>query len=69
MIAKDIINAYKINQSVTQTANQLSVSLGVVRKTLITAGLITTPLTQRIAELSAMGLKQTEIADWWSLLF
>ncbi len=67
MNVDNLINAYKRNQSIYLTAKESGVSIGVVRKTLITAGIYTSPLVEQISKLSAMGLSEVEIAKKLSL--
>lgn len=63
MTPKDVLMEYNKRKSVNETAMELGISNGVVRKCLIEYGIIKTPLTERIAELRRIGMPQKDIAD------
>lgn len=63
MTTKDVVAEYQKWHSIKETARRLDVSHGVVRKCLITHGLLETPLTQTVAELIEAGVPQNEIAE------
>lgn len=63
MTTEDVIAEYQKWNSIKETARRLDVSHGVVRKCLITHGLLETPLTQTVAELIEAGVPQNEIAE------
>lgn len=63
MTTEDVISEYRKWNSIKETARRLDVSHGVVRKCLISHGLLETPLTQEVAELIAAGIPQKEIAE------
>lgn len=62
MKTEDVIAAYKKYESIKETARRIRVSESVVRKCLVSHGIINTPLTRKIAELQSQGLAQAEIA-------
>ena len=62
MTQKQILDEYRLRKTIKSTAKSLQISECVVKKTLITAGLYTTPLTTRIKELRATGMPQQDIA-------
>lgn len=63
MTTEDVVAEYQKWNSIKETARRLDVDHGVVRKCLITHGLLETPLTQEIAGLIADGIPQKEIAE------
>lgn len=63
MTTEDVVAEYQKWNSIKETARRLDVSHGVVRKCLISHGLLETPLTQEVAELIAAGIPQKEIAE------
>lgn len=63
MTTEDVVAEYQKWNSIKETARRLDVDHGVVRKCLITHGLLETPLTQEIAGLIAAGIPQKEIAE------
>ena len=63
MTTEDVVAEYRKRGSIKETALRLDVSHGVVRKCLITHGLLETPLTQAVAGLIAAGVPQNEIAE------
>lgn len=62
MKTEDVIAAYKKYESIKETARRIRVSESVVRKCLVSHGIINTPLTRKISELQSQGLAQAEIA-------
>ena len=62
MKTEDVIAAYEKYESIKETARRIRVSESVVRKCLVSHGIINTPLTRKIAELQSQGLAQAEIA-------
>lgn len=62
MKTEDVIAAYEKYESIKETARRLMVSESVVRKCLVSHGIINTPLTRKIAELQRQELAQAEIA-------
>lgn len=62
MTIKDICDVYRQCDSMRATAHQLNISHGVVRKCLIGAGLLDSPLIRRIADLRSSGMDSVEIA-------
>lgn len=63
MTTEDVVAEYQKRNSIKETARRLDVSHGVVRKCLITHGLLETPLTQEIAGLIKAGATQKEITE------
>lgn len=63
MTTEDVVAEYQKWNSIKETARRLDVSHCVVRKCLITHGLLETPLTQEVAELAEAGVPQNEIAE------
>lgn len=63
MIGDDIAKSYRKTQSLRATAAETGVSEGVVRKVLITRGVISSPLIERIRELQNAGMPQKDIAE------
>lgn len=63
MKTEDVIAAYEKYESIKETARRLMVSESVVRKCLVSHGVINTPLTRKIAELQSQELAQAEIAQ------
>lgn len=63
MTTKDILTEYNKRKSIRATAQELGISEGVVRKVLIGYGVISTPRTRRIMELSATGMPEKDIAE------
>lgn len=63
MTTEDVVAEYRKWESIKETARRLDVNHGVVRKCLITHGLLETPLTKEISELIAAGIPQKEIAE------
>jgi len=63
MKTEDVIAAYEKYESIKETARRIRVSESVVRKCLVSHGIINTPLTCKIAELQSQGLAQIEIAQ------
>lgn len=63
MTTKDVVAEYQKWGSIRETARRLGVSHGVVRKCLVTHGLLETPLTQAVAELVNAGVPQKEVAE------
>ena len=63
MIKDEIMRSYRLTKSMRRTAAELHVSQGTVRKVLIGAGVLTSPLIKRIAELRALGMPDKDIAD------
>lgn len=62
MINDDIISKYRECKNMKKTARELNVSFGVVRKTLITAGLYSSPKTELIKEYANIGASDADIA-------
>lgn len=62
MIQDDILRSYRITKSIKRTARELEVSECTVHKALLSAGVISTPLSERIKELIAAGMPQKDIA-------
>lgn len=62
MTKEEIITEYNKLGSIKATATSLGISHGVVRKALIDAGMLETPLIRRISELRASGLSRNDIA-------
>lgn len=63
MQLKDVLAEYNKRKSIRATAQELGISEGVVRKVLIGYGVISTPLTRRIAEFKATGMPDKDIAE------
>ena len=63
MIKDEIMRSYRITKSMKRTAAEVGVSQSAVRKVLIGAGVLTSPLIKRIAELRALGMPDKDIAD------
>lgn len=63
MIRDEILKSYSKTKSMRKTAEIVNCSHTAVRKVLVGAGIISTPLTQRIAELQATGMSQKHIAE------
>lgn len=61
MTTGDVVMEYKKRLSIRETARELDISEGVVRKCLITHGEIETAMTQRIGALLQEGYSQKEI--------
>ena len=59
-----ILAIYRVHRSIRGTATRAGCSTGCVRKTLITAGIVKTPLTERIAELRKQGMSQLAISEY-----
>lgn len=64
MMHDDIIRSYRATKNQKQTAVNLGVSETTVFKVLLTAGIITSPLSERIKELKAAGMPEKDIADF-----
>lgn len=62
MIEQDILALHRQGLSIRGISERIGVSTGVVRKVLIGAGLLDTPLIQRVAELRRAGMPQKDIA-------
>lgn len=60
---KEIAEIWKQCDSIRETASHFGISQGCVRKALITEGLYSSPIINRIAEFRERGLKPTEIAE------
>lgn len=58
----DIIGTYKDKKSIKATAKALQISESKVKKELISAGLISTTVSQRVARLAALGYPVAAIA-------
>lgn len=71
MTYQTIVDTYLQEESVKMTAKVLNISEGVVRKVLVSYGIIDTELTRKIAALREEGLssddiaKQLEISKSW----
>lgn len=63
MIREAVISSYRTTKSINRTAADLKISEQTVRKVLITAGMITSPLIERIKELEAAGMPRGDIAE------
>ena len=63
MTPTKILEIYRRRQTIKATAREAGCSEGVVRKVLVGAGIIKTPLTERIAELRNAGMTQSDIAE------
>lgn len=63
MTTKDVVAEYQKWGNIRETARRLGVSDGVVRKCLISHGLLETPLTQTVAALVNAGVPQKEVAE------
>ena len=63
MTTKDVVAEYQKWGNIRETARRLGVSHGVVRKCLISHGLLETPLTQTVAALVNAGVPQKEVAE------
>lgn len=63
MTTEDVVREYSKRQSIRETARELEISQSVVRKCLITHGLLETQRTRDIALLEKAGKTRTEIAD------
>lgn len=63
MTPEDVLAEYHQLQTIRATAQKLGVSHCVVRKVLIGAGIIDSPLTRSIADLRASGLSDNAIAE------
>lgn len=63
MTTEEVVAEYRKWESIKETARRLDVNHGVVRKCLITHGLLETPLTQEIAGLIKAGATQKEITE------
>lgn len=63
MTQEDVIREYKKYESIRETARRLEISECVVRKCLIGAGILETPLTRKIAKLRGNGMQQKDIAE------
>ena len=61
MTTEDVLKEYRKRLSIRETARELDISEGVVRKCLITHGEIETAMTRRIGELLQEGRSQKEI--------
>lgn len=61
MTTEDVVMEYKKRLSIRETAQELDISEGVVRKCLITHGEIETAMTRRIGALLQEGRSQKEI--------
>lgn len=59
----DILSAYADRPTIRGTANRCGCSREIVRRVLITAGLITSPFIEQVRTLSNLGLSTMEIAD------
>lgn len=64
---KEILDKYRIRKSINQTARELGISTQVVRRTLITAGLYTSPRSERIQQLFNSGMPISDIAEFLNL--
>lgn len=62
MTIDEVCDVYRQCDSMRATAHQLNISHGVVRKCLIGAGFLDSPLIRRIAELRSSGMDAGEIA-------
>lgn len=62
MIRDTVIASYRVTKSIRKTASDTGVSEHSVRKILITAGMFTSPLVERIKELEAAGMPRHDIA-------
>lgn len=58
----DIISVYQEKKTIKGTAKTLKISESKVKKELISAGLISTPISQRVARLAALGYPVAAIA-------
>lgn len=58
----DVLRAYNKHKAIKPTALELGCSTDVVRKWLITLGVIDSPLIRRIRELRLVGMPQKDIA-------
>lgn len=63
MTPEDVVAEYQKWHNITETARRMNINYSVVRKCLVTHGLLKTPLTQAVAELIAAGVPQNEIAE------
>lgn len=63
MTPEKVLEIYRRLQSIKATAREAGCSEGVVRKVLVGAGIIRTPLTERIAKLRRAGMPQADIAE------
>lgn len=61
MTTEDVLKEYRKRLSIRETARELDISEGVVRKCLITHGEIETAMTRRIGALLQEGRSQKEI--------
>nr|DAG21392.1 MAG TPA: Toxin co-regulated pilus virulence regulatory, XylS, virulence regulation, cholerae [Bacteriophage sp.] len=61
MTTEDVVMEYRKRLSIRETARELDISEGTVRKCLITHGEIETAMTRRIGELLKEGRSQKEI--------
>lgn len=63
MTTEKILEIYRRRRSIKATAREAGCSDGVVRKALVSAGMIRSPLTERIAELLRAGMPKKDIAE------
>lgn len=62
MIRDAVIASYRVTKSIRRTSSDTGVSEHTVRKILITSGMLTNPLIERIRELEAAGMPRQDIA-------
>lgn len=63
MTPEDVVAEYQKWKSIKETARRMNINYSVVRKCLVTHGLLETPLTQTVAEFIAAGVPQKDIAE------
>lgn len=63
MIRNEVLSAYNQTKSIKETARKLGHSESTVRKILVSEGVVSTPLSERIKELRAAGMPQKDIAE------
>ena len=66
MTTEDVLKEYRKRLSIRETARELDISEGVVRKCLITHGEIETAMTRRIGALLQEDVRRRRFAGFWA---
>lgn len=63
MKVDEVLKQYRMTKSIKHTSRLLNTSEAFVRKVLISQGVVSTPLSRRVAELAQMGMSSKDIAS------
>lgn len=66
MTTEDVLKEYRKRLSIRETARELDISEGTVRKCLITHGEIETAMTRRIGALLQEDVRRRRFAGFWA---